>query len=60
MSKVDGLQGRGEAPGAVVETGGSRETAKSHVRSDFGGGKGATETGIRQAWCEQGSGEGGG
>ena len=50
MHNVDGLQGREEAPGAVVETGGSGETAEFHVIKDFGGGKGAAETGIQQAW----------
>ena len=32
MSERDWLQGRGEAPGDVVETGGSGETAEGQVK----------------------------
>ena len=41
---------RGEDPGAIVETGGSRKTAEVHGRIDFGGGNGVAATGINQAW----------
>ena len=50
MHKGDGLQGIWESPGAVVEIGGSVETAEGHVRRYFGGGKGAAATVIRKAW----------
>ena len=36
MRKGDRLRGRGEAPGAVVETYGSGETGEVHVRRDDG------------------------
>ena len=54
MREGDGLQGRGEAPGAVVAAGGSRKIDEGHVRRDFGSSKGAAVTGIRQAWRGQG------
>ena len=50
MREVDGLQGRGEAPGDVVEIGGSIETAEGHIERDFGNSKGVAATGIRKAW----------
>ena len=54
MCKGDGLCGRGEAPGAVVVKSGSGGIAEGHHRRDFGGGKGAAATGIRQVWQELG------
>ena len=39
---------------AVVETGGSIETAEVHSRRYFGGGKGVAATGILQVWQERG------
>ena len=43
-----------ETPGAVVEVGGSVESAEDNGRSNFVSGKGSAATGIRQAWREQG------
>ena len=37
----------------MVEVGGISESAESHGRSDFGSGKGAAVTGIRQVWQER-------
>ena len=56
MREGDGLQGRREAPGAVVETGGSIETTEGHVRRYCGGNKGVAATEIRQAWRGKGRG----
>ena len=50
MYEEYGIQGRGEAPGAVAETGSSVETDEGHYRRDFGGGKGAAVIRIRQTW----------
>ena len=50
---------RGEAPGAVVETGDSRKTDEGNGRRYFGSGKSAVATGIRQAWKKEGGPEGG-
>ena len=47
MCEGDELRGRGEAPGSVVDTDGSIETAEGHGRRSFGGGKGAAATGIQ-------------
>ena len=44
----------------MVDTGGIREAVEVNVRSYLGSGKGATETGIWQAWRGQGKGGGGG
>ena len=44
----------GKAPGAEVESGGSKETAEFHGRKDIGGGKGTETTVIRQAGRERG------
>ena len=49
----------GETPGAVVEAGGSIESAEGHSRSNFGRGKGAAATGIWQVWRERGRVRGG-
>ena len=46
MCKGDGLIGRREDPGAVVETGGSRERAEVQIRRDLCDGKGAVATVI--------------
>ena len=54
MREADGLWGRGESPGAVVETGGSGETYEGHIRRNFVGSKGASAAGIHQAWREKG------
>ena len=48
MHKGDGLRGRGEALGAVVETGGSIETAEGQVRRYFVSGKGEASMEIWQ------------
>ena len=48
------LRGRGETLGAVVEAGDKIESAEGHGIRDYGSGKGATATGIRQARWEQG------
>ena len=45
--------------GAVVEIGGSGETAAGNGRRDFGIGKGAVAIRIRKTWQEQGRVEGG-
>ena len=37
-----------------MEAGGSGAAAEGHGRSDFGSGKGAAATGIRQVWREEG------
>ena len=55
LFNIDGLWGRRETLCAVMEAGGIGESAEVHGRSDLGSGKGAVVTGIRQAWCEQGS-----
>ena len=60
MRKVDGLRGRGEAPDAKMDTGGSRETSEGRVIRYFDGGKGAAATVIRKAWRGQGRGGWGG
>ena len=39
---------------SVVKVGVSGEAAEGQGRSDFGSGKGAEVTGIRQAWWERG------
>ena len=54
MCKGYGLQGRGETPESVVETGGSAETSEGHVRIYFGGREGVAATGTRQAWRGRG------
>ena len=41
---------RGEALGAVVDTGNSKETVEGHVRRGFGSSKGAAATVIWKAW----------
>ena len=43
MREGDGLRGRGETLGAVVETRGSRKTAEGHVKIYFGSGDGNPE-----------------
>ena len=45
---------RGEALGAVVETGGSGETAEGCGIRYFSGGKGAAAMVIRKAWQDRG------
>ena len=47
-------EGGGETPGAVVDTGGSREAYEGHGIINFRSGKGTAATGIRQVWREQG------
>ena len=49
MRQVDGLQGRGEAPGAMAVENGGLEAYECGVRRYFGGVKGAA-LGIRQVW----------
>ena len=39
IREVYGLRERGEDPGSMVETSGSREKDNGHVRRYFGGGK---------------------
>ena len=49
MYKREGVQRRGDTPGAVVEAEGSGGSAEGQGGSDFGSGKSVMETGIRQA-----------
>ena len=60
MREVYGLRGRGEAPGDVVETCGSREADDGHFIIYLGDAKETVVTGILQAWQGQGRGGGGG
>ena len=57
MCEGGGLRGRGGALGDVMDTCFSGETAKGHIRRNFGGSKGVEATGISKAW--QGRGRGG-
>ena len=59
LYKSKGLWWREETLGAMVEAGWSVEAAEGHGRNDFGSGKAAAATGIRQAWRERGRVEGG-
>ena len=45
---MDRVRRRGDNPGEVVEAEGIRGSADEYSRSDFGSGKGAEATGIRQ------------
>ena len=56
VCKGYGLQGRGEALGAVVYTCDNVETAEGRGRKYFGGGKGSAASRIWQAWRDQGRG----
>ena len=47
------VRGRGKATGAVVEADVGRRPYEGHVKRNFVGGKGATATGIMQAWNER-------
>ena len=53
-TRETGYKEGGETPGAMVEAGGSGESAEGHSRSYFGRGKGAVATGIGQVWQERG------
>ena len=55
-----GLKGRGEFPGAAMETGGDGEKYEGRVRRDLGNGKGAAGMGTWKAWRGQGRCRGGG
>ena len=58
MHEGDGLRGRGETPGSVVEISGIGEAAEGHVRREFEGSEGVAATGIRKVWRGRGSGGG--
>ena len=57
MREGDRLRGRGEALGAVLETGDSGETYEGHVKRYFGGKKGAAARVIWKALTVKGEGE---
>ena len=57
MREGDGLRGRGEDPGAVLETVGIREIDEGQVKIYFGGKKGAAATGIWKVLTATGEGE---
>ena len=59
LCKRCGLLGREDTPGSVVDADVSRETSEVCRRRDFGSSKGASVTGIRQVWREQGRVRGG-
>ena len=50
LCKRDGVQGRGGGAQAVVFPDSHGTAAGNHAKRDFGSGKGAVATGIRQAW----------
>ena len=54
LTRETGYKGRGETLGAVVEAGGSEESADGHSRSNFVSDKGKAAIVIRQAWRERG------